>query len=195
MEHEIKFSPVTKETFALVTNALSLSSFELVVMESQYFDTEDGSLSKSKISLRRRMENNESVFAMKLPISMENGVAVREEEEVRVNDLRCALAIFAENPKLAPALDNIAPSSLKTIAQMRFIRQKCLYKPKDDVVFEISHDTGVMQGNNGRQADILEMEIELKAGSKEDFDLVLKKLDSIDLKIEESSKLKRALEL
>lgn len=192
MELEIKFAPVTKKVFRLVCDRLGIDALDTVTMEAHYFDTDNGYLSANKISLRRRAENGESVYTMKRSLTMDGGVAVREEEEIAADNIESALVRFSENPSLAPAVREIRSHNLVTLAKMSFIREKCLYSPKEGVVFELSHDTGVMSGPRGAKGDILEMEIELKSGSLEDFPLVLNKLADMELPVEKRSKLHRA---
>ena len=191
MEIEIKYAPVSYETFAKIALDLGLENEETVGMAADYLDTTDGYLSQNKISVRNRGENGVSVYTMKCSLNNIEGIAVREEEEIATEDISVAFDHFAKNERLAQIVENIRQRQLVSIAKMEFVRKKYTVDIPGATV-EISHDTGKMWGKNGGEGEILEMEIELKKGDEKAFALFLMSLEKYDLTIEKRSKLHRA---
>ena len=191
MEIEIKYAPVSYETFAKIALDLGLENEETVGMAANYLDTTDGYLSENKISVRNRGENGVSVYTMKCSLNNIDGIAVREEEEIATDDINVAFDHFAKNERLAQIVENIRQRQLVSIAKMEFVRRKYIFDVPGATV-EISHDTGKMWGRNGGEGDILEMEIELKKGDEKGFALFLMSLEKYNLNVEKRSKLHRA---
>ena len=107
MEIEIKYAPVSYETFAKIALDLGLENEETVGMAADYLDTTDGYLSQNKISVRNRGENGVSVYTMKCSLNNIEGIAVREEEEIATEDISVAFDHFAKNERLAQIVENI----------------------------------------------------------------------------------------
>ena len=63
-----------------------------ITMETVYFDTPDGALSRRYWTLRRRVENGETVCALKTP---GNGI-VRGEWEVSCEEMETAIEALCE---------------------------------------------------------------------------------------------------
>ena len=132
MEIEIKYAPVSYAQFVAIADDLGLTDEEIIRMSADYFDTADGFLSENKISLRRRTENDISVYTMKCSLRNIGGVAVREEEEIATDDINLAFDHFAKNPRLAalsaasisarPHLPPKASSAIKLPSSLRGIQ-------------------------------------------------------------------------
>ena len=65
-EFELKFAATKAD---LETLQAQFGNFTPITMETTYFDTLDGALSASRITLRRRFENGTSVCTVKTPVS------------------------------------------------------------------------------------------------------------------------------
>lgn len=150
-------------------------------MQSDYYDTPDRRLSCRRITLRRRMENEASVFCVKAPLpeasdphlrgeravgtalcrpSPEAEPHLRGEWETEAEDLASAL------PRLealgAPTLLPDAPS-LRVQCRAEFIRRAVPLRFADGSEAELALDFGTLSGVT-RSAPLCELELELKAG-------------------------------
>ena len=157
-------------------------------METAYYDTPTGAMSKRRYTLRRRLENGVSVCTLKTPAGDARG-----EWETECEDIAAAI------PKLiamgAPAdLEMLTKEGLVHICGAKFTRlAKTVILPECTV--EIALDKGVLLGG-GRTEPLCEAEVELKAGTKAACDAFGKALaERFGLVTEEKSKFARALAL
>lgn len=154
-EFELKFR-CGEESFAALKNAFA--PFTPIAMETTYYDTFDGKLSNRHWTLRRRYENGKSICTLKTPAEG----AGRNEWEVE------AEGIIAGIPKLcklgAPLLlMHLTVSGVNAVCGAQFTRlAKTLEVPGGTV--ELALDQGKLTGG-GREKALLEVEVELKAGS------------------------------
>ena len=138
-------------------------------METVYYDTPDGALSRQKYTLRRRMENDISICTLKIP----SGTYGRVEFEVNCPTIEAAIPELCKLSGVAdlPALleNGIAP-----ICGAKFTRiAKTLVLP--DCTIELALDSGILSGG-GRELPLCEVELELKEGKAEDVVAFAKKL-------------------
>lgn len=163
--------------------------WECICMETTYYDTHDGALSKRWYTLRRRMENGISVCTIKIPAQG----AARGEWEVRAQDIRQAI------PELCKLgcpedLQALTAGGLVPVCGARFTRQALTVRFRDSLL-ELALDSGVLFAGD-RQVPLCEVEAELKEGSREDaalFGSLLAK--TYGLEPETHSKFRRALAL
>ena len=163
--------------------------WQTVHMETTYFDTPSHALSARRWTLRRRMENNDSVCTLKTPgTGLERG-----EWEVKCDRMEQAVS---ELCKLgAPAeLDSLCHEGLVISCGAMFTRRAGTFTLRD-CVLEIALDQGVLLGG-GRELPFCELEVEHKEGSREAVEAFARQLAEIyALKPEEKSKFARALAL
>lgn len=158
-------------------------------MQTIYYDTPDGSLSARRWTLRRRLENEQSVCTLKTPGDRFH----RQEWEV------CASSIFDALPLLcqmgAPSeLSGLTHSGLIPICGARFTRIAKTFSFSDSVL-ELALDSGILTGGS-RELPLCEVEIELKSGSESDCLAFAEALASrYGLQPEPASKFRRALSL
>ena len=92
MEIEMKYSIPDRETSEAIWADEYLASIEEadtrenIVMKAVYFDTEDYILSKNDIAMRVRLEGERVVATIKWSGKSEDGLHVREEINVPVDD-------------------------------------------------------------------------------------------------------------
>lgn len=158
---------------------------ETIRMQTTYYDTVDGSLSAKKFTLRKRRENGESVCTLKTPGDGHS----RKEFETRQETIEAAI------PELCKLSGEALPAeNLVEVCGARFVRYA------KTVTFagctlEIAADAGVLTGG-GKEQPLYEVEVELKAGSREGaIAFALSLARAYALEKEEKSKFKRALEL
>ena len=156
-EFELKFS-ADAESFAAL--GAKWEDLTVISMETTYFDTPAGDLSRRHITLRRRMENGVSVCTVKTP----DGGYGRGEWELECENIEAAVPMLC---KLG------APESLLALTReglviscgARFTRRAKLLT-LDGCTVEIALDEGVLLGGS-KEAPLCEIEVELKAGSEE----------------------------
>lgn len=157
-------------------------------METAYYDTPSGAMSKRRYTLRRRLENGVSVCTVKTPAGDARG-----EWEVECEDIAAAI------PKLiamgAPAeIQELAKEGLVHICGAKFTRLAKNVSLLECTV-EIALDKGVLLGG-GKTEPLCEAEVELKAGAKAACNEFGKELaDRFGLVTEQKSKFARALAL
>lgn len=187
IEFEVKFR-ATPAALSAVRQAYS-GNFQTLQMETTYYDTPDGSLAARWYTLRRRMENEQSVCTLKTP---EKGLG-RGEYEVLCPDIHqaipalCKLSGVSELPALTAAgLMPVCGAKFTRLAQVVVL---------PDCTVELALDEGVLTGG-GKTVPLYEIEVELKSGSREAVLAFAKALaQRFDLVQETGSKFRRALAL
>lgn len=158
IEFELKFRTDPQTLQAM---RQTISGEETVFqMETTYYDTPDGALSRRHYTLRRRMENANSVCTLKTPA---DGLGRREFEwncpsvEEAIPKL-CKLSGIADLPDLLK-------DGVTAVCGARFTRIAKTVKLPGCIV-ELALDSGVLIGG-GREQPLCEAEVELKSGSRE----------------------------
>ena len=187
LEYEKKYR-ADRETLNRIDNTLT-EPLCLLEMETTYYDTPDGALSKRKITLRRRFENGISVCTLKTPTN----TAARGEFQVEKADIAeaipelCKLSGFDE-------LLSLTAGSVVPVCGAKFTRtarQVAFGKS----TLEIALDRGVLIGG-GKELPLYELEVELLYGEPKDADLYGNILAAkFSLCEEKTSKFRRALAL
>ena len=163
--------------------------FTAIAMETTYYGTADGSLSRRKWTLRRRMENGKSVCTLKTPV----GAHARNEFEVEAADIPSAI------PKLlsigAPEeLKELTKNGVLPVCGAKFTRlAKTLVL--ENCTIELALDRGWLTGG-GKVLPLCEVEVELKDGTEEAAMAFARELaEEFGLVPEAYSKFARALHL
>jgi len=160
----------------------------LFSMETTYYDTPSAALSARHYTLRRRLENRNSVCTLKTPAGR-----ARAEWEIACNDIAEAVKIF---PTLGCPEDfaKLAEEGLVPVCGAKFTRiAKTLIFPEGTL--ELALDQGILTGG-GKELPLCEVEVELKSGSGQFCDLFAKTLSTrFGLTRQKMSKFKRALAL
>lgn len=184
VEFELKYR-TDRQTQQAIRAAFS-GDWQTISMETTYYDTPQGDLSRLHYTLRRRFENGVSVCTVKTPTS---GLG-RGEWEVVCDSIEAAIEKLC---KLG------APENLLTLTQngvtpvcgARFTRQALTVSLPDGAV-ELALDQGILFAGN-REEPICEVEVELKTGEPAvavQFATVL--VEHYPLQRETNSKFKRA---
>ncbi|MBR2937001.1 MAG: CYTH domain-containing protein [Oscillospiraceae bacterium] len=185
-EYEWKFQ-ATAQQLAAIAAAFPETGVK-ISMETTYFDTPTGALSAEHYTLRRRLENGESVCVLKTPAGN-----ARSEFEVRCEDISQAVAQF---PAMGCPADfsRLVQEGIHPICGAKFIRiAKTVCLPEGTL--ELALDEGVLMGG-GREIPLCEVEVELKSGDVRFCDLFARTLAArFGLTREEKSKFRRALAL
>jgi len=160
-EFELKYAATPVQQEAILKD---LGGFAPITMETTYYDTADGALADRRITLRRRLENGVSVCTVKTP-ETDN---VRGEWETECEDIRSAIPVLC---KLGCPIDlpMLARDGLVQICGARFNRLAKTVELANSEV-EIAVDRGVLFGGS-READLCEVEVELKSGSREEAEV------------------------
>ena len=179
-EFELKYAATPEKLAAIRTQ---WQDWHEISMETTYFDTADGQLSAKHCTLRRRMENGNSVCTMKTPIS---GFGRGEWEIQALWCAETAAELFAKAGQEAIPFEN-----LTVVCGARFTRQaKTVELPGFTV--EVALDEGFLLGG-GRQIPLCELEVELKAGSEAAAMAWAQRLaEKFGLQAESKSKFRRA---
>ena len=185
-EFELKYA-ATEEALAAMAAAFGPGRY--IRMETAYFDTPDGALSRRHMTLRLRRENEETVCTLKTPLPDGS----RGEWECPATDLTAGIdALLALG---APAeLKSLTQRDLMVVCGARFTRQ-AIDLPTADGLAELALDQGVLLGG-GKEIPLHEAELELKSGSEEALLTLARTIAATyDLQPEPESKFRRALAL
>ncbi len=157
IEFELKFRIGGEAMEAL---AAQMGPGAVLDMETAYYDTPDGALSRRYYTLRRRMESGKSVCTLKTPA----GGSARNEWEVECSTIEDAISMLC---KLGcPAeLPQIVANGLVQTCGARFQRRFWTLSFQDSIL-ELALDLGILMGG-GREIPLRELEIELKSGTRE----------------------------
>lgn len=186
-EYELKFR-ATPQVLADIYAAYP-GQWQIVSMETTYYDTLAGGLSARKYTLRKRMENGHSVCTLKTP----EKDGSRGEWETSCDSIENAIPILCKLG--APAeLETLAKEGVAAICGAKFTRRALCFTWQDSVL-ELALDAGILTGGN-REIPLCEVEVELKSGSMQAADCFAAQLaETYDLRVESHSKFRRALDL
>ena len=185
-EFELKYSCAEADFEDLKAD---FSGFRTIEMETTYYDTFDAKLSFRHWTLRRRFENGVSVCTLKTP----DPKGGRSEWEVE------APGIITGIPKLCRAgapmeLMAMTVGGIQEVCGAKFTRLALTIEIPGGTV-ELALDKGKLFGN-GREMPLLEVEVELKAGTDSAAIAFAKLLEEkYHLVPEHQSKYRRALTL
>lgn len=185
-EFELKFAATQMDHEVLKNRYGHLSP---IAMETRYYDTPAGDLSRLRWTLRCRSENGVSICALKTPgEGFGNG-------EWEVPCSRIEDSIDSLCAKGAPAeLADLAAAGLLQVCGARFTRLAGLIEAPGCTV-ELALDEGVLLGG-GKEAPLCEVEVELKSGSEEAAAIfAISIAQELGLRPETRSKIARALAL
>ena len=157
-------------------------------MHTTYYDTPDNALSSRNYTLRRRMENTQSVCTLKYPAPDEG----RGEFELNCPDILQAIAALEAQSGIP--LTALTANGLCEVCSAKFQRT-AITLCWQGAVLELALDSGVLAGG-GKELPFWEAEVELKSGSREAArDYALRLAALYGLTLEKKSKFRRALEL
>lgn len=203
MEVELKFLVEDKIARDRVLQDKYLESIvqegskEEIQMKATYFDTWDTDLCKEKIALRVRFENGNPVATLKWGGSSENGLHVRGELNVHVEE------DFAESPTLEVFRgSDIYDDLIKVAGQKKLVPlmdvdcvRKQMMVDTGKSISVVSLDVGQVITSKGTY-DISELEIELYSGDCDDMIELGRNLAAkYNLKESNISKFQRGLDI
>lgn len=185
-EFELKYR-ATGEQLKRIEGAFG--SFQPITMETVYYDDPAHHLSTRRWTLRRRMENEQSVCTLK--IDLPDGS--RGEWEVSAPDIAAAIAPLVQAG--APEeLAELAKAGLLPSCGARFLRKRKIVSTRDGTA-ELALDEGVLLGG-GQELPFAEVELELKSGSDDATRETAERMAAeFGLEPQPLSKLRRALAL
>lgn len=200
-EIEMKMKVPDEATMARVLADPTLQEFmldppQVKQMSSIYYDTANGDLSARKWTLRRRVEGDQVIVAMKTAnISTEFGVFTRSEWQCATENVEDAIPML---------IDQGAPPELKNILKGQSLVERCraefrrtsvyLYM-EEGVRIEMVGDVGQLSGG-GQNEPICELELELLFGGSEALPPICNRLaEEYGLVNENRSKYERAAAL
>lgn len=203
MEVELKFlveEPIARERILgdkHLAEIMDKGSEEEIQMRATYFDTEDLDLCKNEIAFRIRRENDCPVATLKWGGKVENGLHMRGELNVTVNEE------YAQNPSLSifkgsEIYDDIEKAAgdkpLKPLMEANCLRKQIRVDTGKSISV-ISLDVGEIVTATGT-APISELEVELYSGDEEDMIALGRELATkYNLKEGAKSKFRVGLEL
>ncbi|MBQ3000460.1 MAG: CYTH domain-containing protein [Oscillospiraceae bacterium] len=187
LEYEKKFR-ASEAVLRKIDAALTEPPYALQ-METTYYDTPQGDLSRRKITLRRRLENGVSVCTLKTP----TGTAARGEFQVECDRITDAIPILCKLSNLEELLP-LTGQGVVPVCGAKFTRtaRKISF---GDSLLEVALDTGILIGGD-KELPLFEVEVELLSGEMGDADLYANLLSRrFSLQQEPKSKFRRALSL
>jgi CHAD domain-containing protein len=144
--------------------ALDGEALEPRLFTSFYYDTADYSLSRARITLRRRIEQGDSTWQLKLPraedrveVSAPGGAALPPEE------LASLLVAHTRRGELAP------------VAELRTRREGKLLET-DRVSAEVTVDNVAVMEAESVADEFVEVEVEVRHGDRRSIDRIVRKL-------------------
>ncbi len=187
LEYELKYI-ADEETLASIARVLPEPTGEFD-MQTTYYDTPEGALSRVNFTLRRRLENDRSVCTLKTPAKKGS----RGEWELECDSLEIAIE---ELCKLGAPVELLALTAggVVPVCGARFHRTTWDLFIQDAYI-ELALDKGVVTGG-GKEEAFCEVEVELKEGDKSLCDAFGADLaNACGLKTQTRSKFRRAKDL
>lgn len=193
-EIELKLEiPTIKTMMALLSDDRILGGEAGTVhMRATYFDTENMVLSKKRIGVRLRREDDAIVATLKYGGGVIDGMHTRTEVNRPKETFTLSLDDF---PKEREMLEQVlGDHELMPLIETDIIRHLRRIEYKDSVL-ECALDEGTVQAA-GKSVEIRELEVELLEGSQEDLEeFYRERLTDYHLVPEDMSKLARGIEL
>lgn len=187
IEYELKFRAEAHQLPAILAQySGQMQEFQ---METTYYDTPSGALSARHYTLRRRMENEESVCTLKTPAAGKG----RQELELNCADIQQALPEFC---KMGAPEDfaQVITEGILPVCGAKFHRTAITLE-SPDCCLELALDEGSLFGG-GKSLPLCEVEVELKSGSRTHAAAYGSHIaKTYDLQPESRSKFRRALAL
>jgi triphosphatase len=166
-------------------------------MHAIYMDTVDGALRKKGMAFRVRFEYSKYVATLKWGGSAEEGLHVRGELNVAVEEdflKNPTLDVFKGSEIYDEITETVGNSELVPVMEMNYVRREVRVDTGVSISV-LSVDEGEIKTLNG-DIPILELEIELYAGDKDDMIALGRKLEEkYHLKRGNRSKFQCGLEL
>ena len=185
-EFELKYAADSAQLDALKARFPHLRP---ITMETAYYDTPDGRLSRLRWTLRRRLENGVSVCTLKTPLP--DGSRGEWETECRTIQEGIAALAAAGAPEELPAY---TAGGVTEVCAARFTRLAGLIELEGCTV-ELALDEGKLLGG-GKELPFTEAEVELKDGDEHAAAAFAQHLAAeFGLSPEPKSKYRRALDL
>ena len=171
------------------------SQSRTIHMQSQYYDTLDGLLSRQQAALRLRRENARSVCCLKMNNqNTPEGMRAHEEYQCDAETVQDGLRSLPDKGAPRALCDQALAAPLEMICNVDFRRCAVLLQ-EGDTVCELALDEGTLR-HGGRTAPLCEIELEYVAGSEDVFHSLAADLaDYLSLVPEPESKLARAMKL
>ncbi len=186
-EFEYKWDAYDRNDFAVflscVREFVHIAGSHEMVLEDFYFDSTDGAYSKTQTACRIRKEGKKFVLTLKEKTKVQNGLAVRGEDN---------------HPLKADAYDAAVKEAEKFLKKkLKFLfsltNERIVYAVKNSFNAELCFDSFTINLKQGKIA-MKEVELEYKGGDMEDFKHVAGLLTkNCSLKPAETSKVKTAL--
>lgn len=173
MEIELKYNIPDKETAdAIWENELfadmeEADTRETLNIDAKYFDTESFDLARNEVAYRIRREGDHLVAALKWKGHTEDGLHVREELNVPVDDDTPDLDVFHQSSVGSEVCELAKDMELQSIVQTSCTRRRFRIDTGTGI-FEFSIDSGEIYTKYGVQP-ISEVEIELFTGETEEL--------------------------
>lgn len=187
IEFELKFR-ATPEQLEAITLAVDGQQAHFS-MHTTYYDTPEGDLSHRHYTLRRRMENENSVCTLKFPA----GELGRGEFELECDRIENALPELCKQSGL-PDLPALLKKGVVPVCGAKFVRTAITVE-LDGTTVEWALDRGILYGG-GREENLCEVEVELKTGDRKVATAYAVRMASrFGLVSESASKFRRALAL
>jgi triphosphatase len=133
---------------------------------SDYFDTPQLDLIKSGFGLRLRNDNGDWWQTVKATGQVVDGLHQRQEWEWPLVEAAFDLELLKQTPIKAAIADQLLWSQVEKIFTTDFQRQSLQLHLPDGTHVEFAYDRGRVYSNQA-EADIHEIELELKSGSLE----------------------------
>ena len=171
------------------------SQSRTIHMQSQYYDTLDGLLSRQQAALRLRRENARSVCCLKMNNqNTPEGMRAHEEYQCDAETVQDGLRSLPDKGAPRALCDQALAAPLEMICNVDFRRCAVLLQ-EGDTVCELALDEGTLR-HGGRTAPLCEIELEYVAGSEDAFHSLAAELaEYLSLVPEPESKLVRAMKL
>jgi len=179
MEIELKYKLDSAELCDIILNDIwvqqhaEATGIETLRMKSAYFDTDDHALTQNNIAFRIRSEGDHILGTLKWGDDDADirGLYIRSEINVPVSDDTCFFtpdpAMFNESAEGRDLLEVLDGKPLHNMFDIVFTRRR-LRLDYELSIMELSLDEGAIIAGE-RTAPILEAEVELFSGTKEDL--------------------------
>lgn len=200
METEYKYRLTDRTVFDSIVKDREIvkndTEVEVINMIANYFDTDESDLLNRGVAYRIRHENDRITATIKWDKDVTDGLHIREEFNLVVNDDRYAespdIGMFKSSDAYEVLFNASGDKKLVKKIGMEYERKQIRVDTGKSISC-ISIDEGIIHHVKGYDVPILELEIEWFHGAEDDFKALAHKVqEKYGLETEDISKLQRA---
>ena len=156
-----------------IFSALGQGEWKTTPMKTTYYDTENRIFAAHDVTLRRRMEGEESIVCVKTPLKESHARGEFQITAPKVDDEAIGKLLKQGAPR--DLLYLYASGEIRPVCGAEFVRRSRMLRFEDGSLAELAGDTGILRGQT-ETLNFTELELELYGGKPDKMKALVKAL-------------------